>query len=370
IGYPVVVQLNSETITHKTDVQGVQLNLKDEKTVRDAYETIRAAVTEKHGAEHFQGVTVQPMAKLDGYELIIGSSPDPQFGPVLLFGMGGQLVEVFKDSALALPPLNTTLARRMMERTKIYKALKGVRGRQPVDLGALEQIMVRFSTLVSEQPWIKELDINPLVASPENIIALDARVVIYGSEMDAKKLPRLAIRPYPQQYVSQWTTKDGTQITFRPIRAEDEPLLYKFHTSLSDRSVYLRWLQPLSLSEHAQHERLSRIAHGDYDRVITLVADRYTDDPDALRITAAARMSKLHGTNAARFSLLVSDCCQGQGIGEEIFRRMLDIARQEKMERLEAIMSADNAAMRRLCEKYGFKISQHTEGMVRADLAL
>ena len=133
------------------------------------------------GAEHFQGVTVQPMVKLsDGYEMILGSSIDPQFGPVLLFGTGGQLVEVFKDRALGLPPLNTTLARRMMEQTKIYTALKGVRGRKPVDLAALERLLVRFSQLVVEQPWIKEIDINPLLASPDGLVALDARVVLHG----------------------------------------------------------------------------------------------------------------------------------------------------------------------------------------------
>ncbi len=135
----------------------------------------------KLAREHFQGVTVQPMIKLDGYEVIIGSSIDPQFGPVLLFGTGGQLVEVFKDRALALPPLNTTLARRMMEQTKIYTALKGVRGRKPVDMAALEDLMVRFSQLVVEHPWIKEIDINPLLASSDRLLALDARVVIYGA---------------------------------------------------------------------------------------------------------------------------------------------------------------------------------------------
>ena len=157
--------------------------------------------------EHFQGVTVQPMIKLkDAYELIVGSSLDPQFGPVLLFGTGGQLVEVFKDRALALPPLNTTLARRMMEQTKIYKALKGVRGRKPVDLAALEMLLVRFSALVAEQRWIKEIDINPLLASPDGLIALDARVVVHGPEVAVRRrsprppsapIPRATWRPGP-----------------------------------------------------------------------------------------------------------------------------------------------------------------------------
>ena len=181
IGYPIVLKLYSLTITHKTDVGGVQLNLRDANAVKTAFQNIKQAVTEKAGAEHFQGVTVQPMAKLDGYELIIGSSLDSQFGPVILFGTGGQLVEVFKDRALALPPLNSTLALRMMEQTNIFKALKGVRGRKPVDLAALEELLVRFSQLVVEQPWIKEIDINPLLASPERLLALDARVVVHGA---------------------------------------------------------------------------------------------------------------------------------------------------------------------------------------------
>src|SRR5208283_5251231 len=154
IGYPIVLKLHSLTITHKTDVGGVQLNLGDGNSVKTAFRVIKQSVTEKAGAEHFQGVTVQPMVKLDGYELIVGSSLDSQFGPVILFGTGGQLVEVFKDSALALPPLNSTLALRMMEQTSIFKALKGVRGRKPVNVLALEDLLVRFSQLVVEQRWI------------------------------------------------------------------------------------------------------------------------------------------------------------------------------------------------------------------------
>src|SRR6202142_2783170 len=216
MGYPVVLKIYSETITHKTDVGGVQLNLGDSEAVERAFRTIQASVTEKVGAQHFGGVTVQPMIKLkDAYELIIGSSLDPQFGPVLLFGTGGQLVEVFKDRSLALPPLNSTLARRMMEQTKIYKALKGVRGRRPVDLAALETLMVRFSALVAEQRWIKEIDINPLLASPDGLIALDERVVVHGPEVQKDQIPKTAVRAYPTEGVAPWTMKDGTVVTIR-----------------------------------------------------------------------------------------------------------------------------------------------------------
>ncbi|MFY9923538.1 MAG: acetate--CoA ligase family protein [Opitutaceae bacterium] len=192
IGFPVVIKLHSDTITHKTDVGGVKLNIRDAAGVRGAWEAIEAAVKAKHGPGHFQGVTVQPMVMLKGCELILGSSLDPQFGPVLLFGAGGVLVEVFKDRALGLPPLDPYLARRLMEQTKIFKVLKGVRGRSSVDLAALDQILVRFSQLVAEQRWIKEIDINPLLASPERILALDARIVLHGPEVREEDIPALA----------------------------------------------------------------------------------------------------------------------------------------------------------------------------------
>ncbi|HTA77172.1 MAG TPA: acetate--CoA ligase family protein, partial [bacterium] len=229
IGYPVVLKLHSFTISHKTDVGGVKLSLKNEAEVKKAFEDIKASVTRLKGAEHFQGVTVQSMMKWEGYELILGSSLDPQVGPVLLFGSGGQLVEVYQDHALGLPPLTTTLARRMMEQTKVYKALHGVRGRQPVDLAALEQLMVKFSWLIAEQRSIKELDINPLLASPEGLLALDARVLLQDPQIEEKNLPRLAIRPYPIHQISNWTAPDKSVLTIRPMRPEDETLIVKFH---------------------------------------------------------------------------------------------------------------------------------------------
>jgi len=372
----VVLKLHSEIITHKTDVGGVKLSLKNANEVRKAFQeiagSVRSIVGEKDpsGAPYFLGVTVQPMIEVEGYELILGSSIDVQFGPVILFGLGGQLVEVFKDSSLALPPLNSTLARRMMERTRIYTALKGLRGRKPVDLAGLERLVVRFSTLIGEQPWVKELDINPLIASPDRLLALDARVVLHGINVKESEMPRLAIRPYPVQYVTDWTAKDGTKITFRPLRPEDEPLMVKFHESLSDRSVYMRFMHPMLLSQRAAHVRLSRICHGDYDREITLIADRHDDGPDELRVLAASRMSKIHGENAARFSLLVSDCCQHMGIGKEIMKRMLDVARQEKISRLEVLMTHDNQAMRHLCEGFGFSFSDTDDGLIKAELSL
>ncbi len=370
IGYPVVLKLHSETITHKTDVGGVQLNLKNAQAVEKAFDAIAESVREKVGAENFLGVTVQPMIKTEGYELILGSSIDPQFGPVLLFGLGGQLVEVFKDRALALPPLTTTLARRMMEQTNIFKALKGVRGRAPVDLAALEMLLVRFSQLIAEQRWIKELDINPLLASPEKLLALDARVVVYGSDVSEDKLPKLAIRPYPIQYVDSWKASNGREFTIRPILPEDESMMTKFHETLSDRSVYMRYLRPMLLNQRVAHERLARICHCDYDREIALVAE--TKDKNGERsITAASRISKLHGSDSARFSVLISDSVQGLGLGNELLSRLVKVAKAEGIRQLTALATSDNQAMQHIAKNLGFSVMPtQDQGMIELKLDL
>jgi len=361
MGYPVVLKLFSETITHKTDVGGVVLNLRDADAVRNGYKQIQTSVTEKAGAQHFLGVTVQPMIKLEGYEIILGSSIDPQFGPVLLFGMGGQLVEVFKDRALGLPPLTTTLARRMMERTKIYTALKGVRGRKPVDLAKLEQIMVRFSQLVSEQRWIKEIDINPMLAGPDNLIALDARVVVFDKDTAESDLPKLAIQPYPRKYVQEWKATNGETLLLRPIRPEDEPMLVDFHQSLSERTVYLRYLQALSLDRRVAHERLTRICFIDYDREMALVAERTDPDTKKKEILGVGRLQKLPGTDEGEFSIVVTDKWQGKGLGTELLGRILGVAREEKLKQVTAFVHVDNPVMQHICQKLGFKLERSTD---------
>jgi len=356
LGFPVVLKLHSETITHKTDVGGVQLNLRTASAVRQAWKAIETSCVKKVGKEHFQGVTVQPMIKLDGYEIIIGSSLDPQFGPVLLFGTGGQLVEVFKDRALGLPPLNATLARRMMERTKIYTALKGVRGRKATNIAAIEQLLVRFSQLVVEQPWISEIDINPLLVSAERIFALDGRVVLHDLKTPESKLPHPAIRPYPIQYATPWKLKNKTPIFIRPIKPEDEPLMVKFHETLSEESVYNRYFAALKLSQRVAHERLTRICFNDYDREIALVAELKVHKGEPKKILGVGRLSKQHGGSDAEFAVLVSDEWQRQGLGCELLKRLIEIGRVEKLARISGVILAENHAMQHICRKVGFKV--------------
>jgi acetyltransferase len=355
VGYPVVLKLHSETITHKTDVGGVRLNLAGEAAVRAAYQGIEESVRRIANESDFLGVTVQPMIRTEGYELILGSSIDSQFGPVILFGSGGQLVEVYKDRAVGLPPLNTTLARRVMERTKILTALKGVRGRKPVDLAALERLIVRFSYLITEQSWIKEIDINPLLASPDGLLALDARVVLYPADLSAP--PKSAIRPYPTQYVQPWKFPDGAEVLIRPIRPEDEPMIARFHERLSERSVYLRYFHLIDLDRRVSHDRLIRTCFNDYDRDIALVAEHRNKDTGEHEILAVGRLRKVDATEA-ELAVLITDEFQGQGLGTELSRRLVEIARVEKIERVIAEILPENIHMQRVCRELGFRMDE------------
>jgi len=352
LGYPVVLKLHSHTITHKTDVGGVKLNLANAEAVRQAFEVICAAVP----PADFLGVAVQPMiAKSDeSYELILGSSIDAQFGPVLLVGAGGQLVEVFKDRSLGLPPLNTNLARQMIERTRIYAALKGVRGRRPVSMPAIEQALVQFSQLVAEQRWIKEIDINPLVVGPDGVIALDARVVLQPLSQPAQNLPKLAIRPYPHQYTWQWQDKMGEMVNIRPISPEDEPLMRKFHANVSEYSVYLRYFHSIALAERISHERLLRLCFVDYDRQIALVIERAAPENGEKEILGVGRLIKDPVNGSAEWAILISDHYQRHGFGTALLSRLIEVARAEGLLRIEADILPQNAGMRAVAQKLGF----------------
>jgi acetyltransferase len=355
IGFPVAVKLLSNTIAHKTDVDGVRLNLHTPDQVRDAFRSIHIAVMNKRRVEDFSGVTVQPMIRRDGYELILGSTVDPQFGPVILFGSGGLMAEVYRDYAIGLPPLNTTLAQRLIEQTRIHNALKGVRGRQPVNLSKLQKVLVCFSQLVLDQPWIKEIDINPLQAAEDRLIALDARVIVHDSSMTADQLPRPAIRPYPSQYVWQTRLKDGTAVTIRPIRPEDEPLIAKFHTTLSERSVYLRYFCSLSLTARVEHERLARICFAGYDRGFALVAENKNSNTGSSEILGVARFSAVNSSEAEA-AVLVSDQWQGRGLGTELMAGLSRVAKAEKFQRLSGEILRDNLATQAIFKKIGFRL--------------
>jgi acetyltransferase len=367
IGYPVVLKLHSETVTHKSDKGGVKLKLGNAAAVRAAYSEIQEAFTE-HG--DFQGVTVQPMVNNFGYELILGSSTDPQFGPVLVFGLGGQLVEVMQDRAHALPPLTTTLARRVMENTRVFQALKGVRGHKPVDLGKLEELLVRFSQLVVENPRIADIEINPLLAGPDILVALDARVILHPASVQDKELPRPAIRPYPSQYISTWKAAGSSlEFTLRPIRPEDEPLVIEFNHQLSDRSVYLRYFLPLKLNVRVSHERLITKVFIDYSREIALAAE-YTNETGAKHIAGIARLVRNHSDDGAEVAFIVADKYQNQGLGSHFLECIIAIARAEGISRLDGTVLSENVNMKDLLVRAGFQFGTPEDGAITAQLDL
>ena len=356
MGFPVVLKLFSHTITHKSDVGGVILNLNSETEVKNAFEKIRSSVSEKVGKEHFEGVTVQQMVKHDGYELILGSSTDPQFGPVILFGMGGQLVEVFRDRALAIPPLNLNLARRLMKKTKIYEALQGVRGRNPIDISKLEEILINFSHLVVENPRIAECDINPLIATDTRIIALDARIVCHDPKERDEQLPQIAIRPYPFKYILKAALKNGVPVTLRPIYPEDEHLMVQFHRDLSENSVRQRFFEFMSLDRRVAHERLIRICCNDYDREWAIVA--LVGEGLQKRIVGVGRLMRIPGSARSQFKIAIIDNYHHLGLGSQLMEHLLFIAKQESIETIEGHILSENTGMLKICKNFKFSIRQ------------
>jgi acetyltransferase len=330
-------------------VGGVHLNLKDEDAVRSAFRTVQANVTQHVSATAFDGVTVQPMILDKGYELIVGSSVDRQFGPVILFGAGGVLVEVLQDRALSLPPLNRTLARRLMERTQIFGALKGVRGQPAVALDQLEMLLVRFAQLVIDYPEIQEIDLNPLLATPERLTALDARVVLTHEDVPPSERPRLALHPYPNQYTAPWRLKDGTEIIVRAIRPEDEPLILAFHESNSEYIIRMRFF---SLVKTLSRDSLIRLCHLDYDREMALVAVERVHGQS--HVLGVSRYYLDPETGTAEFAVIVGDAWQGQGLGWHLMERLIAIARERGVKRLTGYVLRENAAMLKLVQELGF----------------
>jgi acetyltransferase len=349
VGFPVAVKLLSTTLTHKSDVGGVVLNVADEAAVCAAFDAIRGQVSKKVSPSAFEGVTVQAMIKEAGFELIVGSSVDRQFGPVILFGAGGVLAEVMKDTALGLPPLNRTLARRLMERTQVYRALVGARGRAPVDLGALEALLVRFSQLLCDFPEIQEVDLNPLLATPQRLLALDARVLLAPAGQAPEDRPRLAIHPYPNQYTAPFTMRDGTTVTVRALRPEDEPLIIGLHGRTSEHTIRMRFF---SLVKTLSRDSLIRLCQLDYDREMALAA--VLTAGDEARIVGVARYYLHPATGSAEFALVVEDAHQRQGLGRHLLGRLIDVARERGVGTLFGLVLRENRPMLALTAALGF----------------
>ncbi|CAE7194469.1 unnamed protein product [Symbiodinium sp. CCMP2456] len=369
IGYPVVMKLNSTTITHKTDVGGVVLNLHSKMAVEKSFLEMKESVSRLASPEGFEGVTIQPMISLKGYEIILGSSIDPQLGPVLLFGMGGSLVEVFKDSAVGLPPLNANLARKMLEETKLYKALLGVRGMKSVNIEALIQIMVRFSVLIVDLPEILECDINPLIASEDSILSLDARVVLHDPKTAPEYWPQPAIRPYPHQYVKIVGLTDEMSAKIRPILPEDEGMMLFFYGAASwpsgcDPTSMPKDEEQMTCSLSRTH--LIRTCFVDFDRSIVLVAEVVQDGEKM--IVGAGRISREQMTNDVTFALQVLPSFRRKSLGSLMLKQLIVVAKEEGASCIKADVLCENTRALRFLEGHGFLLGEEKKALVNVSL--
>jgi acetyltransferase len=367
IGYPIVMKILSPQIVHKTDAGGVILNLNNETEVRQAYDKITQRAKDYNPQAEIQGVTVQKMVNKQGYEVILGAKADPLFGPIILFGMGGVGVELFKDFAIGLPPLNQTLVRRLMEETKVYQLLKGYRNVPPADMKLLEEIIIRFSQMLVDFPQLKEVDINPLIINEKEAYAVDARIVIDREKIFQKFEPHqhLVIPPYPKKYETFWTMRDGRTVLLRPIKPEDEPLWLEMFQNFSEESIRFRFFQILKDTPHETRIRYTNI---DYDREIAIVPELTEDGKK--RILGVARVSLEPDRKTGEIAFIVADPWQGLGLGTKMVDHALEICKDMKVETLYAIMLPDNIRAINLMRKMGFTITYMNDGTVKGTLDL
>ena len=315
------------------------------------------------------GIETRETAAGEGriYEAKLGSHIDPQFGPILIFGSADRGKHACGDAVVGLPPLNATLARLMLEQSNFYRAIGEL---DSTLLDKLQTLVVRFSELIVEQRWIKELEINPLIIHRGQVIAAASHCELHGTQVADDELPRPAIRPYPVQYVSSWTMKNGEQVNIRPIRAEDEPLMVKFHEGLSDESVYLRYFQHVKLSVRTAHERLARVCFLDYDREIGLLAEYLDPSTNDTRAVAIGTLQKMFPKSEGEVAVLVSDDCHGQGLGKELIARLVSFARDEQLQVVSATTMVENYGMTAIFKRLGFKLSTDEDQLVTAKLFL
>ena len=354
LGYPIVLKISSTIITHKSDIGGVKLNLRSEEDVVRAFDEIEHAVSVYAKGVPFEGVVVQKMFQVDGHELILGSSVDSQFGPVILFGSGGKYVEIYKDYALALPPLNATTSKNLIFQTKISQILKGTRGQKAIDFAKLEEALVRFSQFIVSHPVVKECDLNPLIVSQKGVIAIDARIILYSKKEREEGLPICAMRPYPVEYISSFSLNDKTHGVIRPIRLEDEPPLIQFHKTLSEKTVRYYYLQFLSLAERIDHSRLVKFCFSDFDRRILLLAEK-TDHNGSKYIAGLMRFTRLRGTLRAKLSIVIDDQHQQTDLIDHLLKAMLKVAEVEGIKEIFAYVLKENTLVMQLFEKSGFQ---------------
>lgn len=360
LGYPIVIKILSPQISHKSDVGGVVLDLRCGDDIRTTYQAMTKRAKEKVPDAEIIGVTIQKMIKNNGYELILGSKKDPVFGSVILFGLGGIYTELFKDRAIGFPPLNQVLAERIIEKTKAYDLLKGFRNIPPVDMKRVEETMIAFSQMIIDHPEIKEVDINPLIPQGNDLIAVDARIIL---DPEPGKHPHLIITPYPTKYMKPTTLKDGTKVMLRPIKPEDENMWLEMFQSFSEETVRFRFFR---IIKDTPHEVRTRYVNIDYDREMGIVAE--INDHGKKRLLGVARLivDPAH-KDEAEFALVVTDEWQRQGLGSEFLDYLIEIGKDKNLSKINGVVLKDNYPMIALCREKNFRFSEGDPGEYKVE---
>jgi acetyltransferase len=357
LGFPVAMKINSRDITHKTDVGGVLLNLKNAHEVRAAYQDMLDTVRGKRPEAHLDGISIEPMIrKANGRELMIGVTSDLVFGPVITFGSGGTDVEIKSTPAVALPPLNKFLSGELIREANIAKLLGAFRQMPPADLEALEDVLLRVSEMVCQLPFLKEMDINPLILDEAGALAADARIIVEYRQPSADRYAHMAIAPYPAHLVSHWQLADGTDIIIRPIRPEDAELDQRFIRGLSKESRYFRFMQAM---QELPETLLASLTQIDYGREMALIA--VTQDKGQEAALAVARYVINPDGSSCNFALAVADSIAGKGLGGKLMVSLMAAAREQGLKEIEGNVLNNNHRMLKFMSDLGFAIQPDKE---------
>ncbi len=357
MGFPVAMKIYSEDISHKSDVGGVKLNIRNAADVRGNYRELIERVQRKRPEANLEGVTVEAMHRTtNGREVMVGVLNDPVFGPVISFGAGGTFVEVMEDAAIAIPPINERLARNLISRTKVAKALGEFRNMPAANKDALVDVLLRVSNMACELPWLKEMDINPLILDEHQAMAVDARIVVGVPKPSPDAYAHMAIHPYPADLESTFQLPDGRDVTIRPIRPEDAEIEQDFIRNLSDEAKYFRFM-------HAVHEltpeMLVRFTQIDYDREMALIAVTEQDGKEVEH--GVVRYVTNPDLNSCEFAVVISDEFQGHGIGQRMLTRLMEIARSRGLDMMEGEVLTTNHRMLELVRSMDFQVQTSTE---------
>jgi len=362
LGYPVVMKALSPQVSHKSKIEGVILNIWSPSETAIFFKDLSTKVRSLSIDADFQGVIIQPMVREKGKEFLIGTKKDPQFGPVIVFGMGGILTDLFKDVSIGFPPLNQVLARRLIEDTAVFKRAKSVG--LLFNTKALEETLVKFSQLVTDFPEIREMDVNPLIVNEQGAVAVDARIVIDWDRLMrevADHSDQTLIASYPEKYAAKRELRDGTRVLLRPIRPEDEARFNELFKSLSPESMRFRFFE---IIKELSHDALTRYCNLDYDREVGFIAELQ----EGKQIIGGGGVVLEANGKIGEFAVLVRDPWQSRGLGSILMDQILAVARDMRIEQLFAYVLSNNYKMLNLCKKKGFRLETLDEETVKASL--